>query len=64
MGDTTIAWTDKTHNAWIGCQKVTEQKLHNGKGEDIAEFPEDLHIREFPYTPADHSRAEHQEEQL
>ncbi len=26
MGDTTIAWTDKTHNAWIGCQKVTEQE--------------------------------------
>lgn len=24
MGDTTIAWTDKTHNEWIGCQKVTE----------------------------------------
>ena len=24
MGDTTISWTDKTHNAWIGCQKVTE----------------------------------------
>jgi protein gp37 len=26
MGDTTIAWTDKTHNAWIGCQKVTEEE--------------------------------------
>ena len=25
MGDiTNIAWTDKTHNEWIGCQKVTE----------------------------------------
>jgi protein gp37 len=25
MGDsTTIGWTDKTHNEWIGCQKVTE----------------------------------------
>lgn len=26
MGDTTIAWTDKTHNAWIGCQKVTQEE--------------------------------------
>jgi len=27
MGDTTtISWTDKTHNEWIGCQKVTEQE--------------------------------------
>ncbi|HEX7735302.1 MAG TPA: DUF5131 family protein [Ktedonobacteraceae bacterium] len=25
MGEiTTISWTDKTHNEWIGCQKVTE----------------------------------------
>ncbi len=25
MGEvTTISWTDKTHNAWIGCQQVTE----------------------------------------
>jgi protein gp37 len=24
MGDTTIGWTDYTHNEWIGCQKVTE----------------------------------------
>lgn len=25
MGETTtIGWTDKTHNEWIGCQKVTE----------------------------------------
>lgn len=23
---TTIGWTDKTHNAWIGCQKVTEEE--------------------------------------
>jgi protein gp37 len=27
MGDiTTIGWTDKTHNEWIGCQKVTEEE--------------------------------------
>lgn len=26
MGDTTIEWTDKTHNEWIGCQKVTEEE--------------------------------------
>lgn len=27
MGDrTTIGWTDKTHNGWIGCQKVTEEE--------------------------------------
>lgn len=27
MGDiTTIGWTDKTYNEWIGCQKVTEQE--------------------------------------
>lgn len=27
MGETTtIGWTDKTHNAWIGCQKVTEEE--------------------------------------
>ncbi len=24
MGETTIAWTDKTYNPWIGCQHVTE----------------------------------------
>jgi protein gp37 len=25
MGDaTTIGWTDKTHNEWVGCEKVTE----------------------------------------
>ena len=24
MGETTIGWTDYTHNAWIGCQQVTE----------------------------------------
>jgi protein gp37 len=24
MGTTTIAWTDKTYNPWIGCQQVTE----------------------------------------
>jgi protein gp37 len=23
---TTIGWTDKTHNEWIGCQKVTEEE--------------------------------------
>jgi protein gp37 len=27
MGEiTTIGWTDKTHNEWIGCQKVTEEE--------------------------------------
>src|SRR5712692_7707643 len=27
MGNvTTIGWTDKTHNEWIGCQKVTEEE--------------------------------------
>lgn len=26
MGDTTIARTDKTQNAWIGCQKVIEEE--------------------------------------
>jgi protein gp37 len=24
MGDTSIGWTDKTYNPWIGCQQVTE----------------------------------------
>lgn len=24
MGNTTIAWTDRTYNPWIGCQQVTE----------------------------------------
>ena len=26
MGQTTIAWTDKTYNPWIGCQQVTKQE--------------------------------------
>lgn len=27
MGETTtIGWTDKTHNEWIGCQKVTQEE--------------------------------------
>ena len=26
MGDTTIGWTDKTSNPWIGCQQVTEEE--------------------------------------
>ncbi len=26
MGDTTIGWTDKTFNPWIGCQQVTEEE--------------------------------------
>ncbi len=26
MGDTTIGWTDKTYNAWIECQIVTEEE--------------------------------------
>lgn len=27
MGETTnIGWTDKTHNEWIGCEKVTEEE--------------------------------------
>jgi len=26
MGDTTIGWTDKTYNPWIGCQQVTQEE--------------------------------------
>jgi protein gp37 len=26
MGNTTIGWTDKTYNPWIGCQQVTEEE--------------------------------------
>jgi protein gp37 len=30
MGDiTAIGWTDKTHNEWIGCQKVTGEECRD-----------------------------------
>lgn len=66
MGETTtIAWTDKTYNPWIGCQQVTEQEcgdcyalrygmevwgsLH-GSNRHLTKTANDLRIRQFP-TP-------------
>ena len=63
MAETTgIQWTDHTFNMWRGCTKISpggdpanhepcelvQLRLKNEKGGDIAEWPYDLQVREFP----------------
>jgi protein gp37 len=38
----------------LGSVYAREHHLRNGKGEDITEFPDDLHVQEFPHLSLSH----------
>lgn len=44
---TTIEWTEMTWNPVRGCTRISEG-CRSRKGTDIAEWPDEFRVREFP----------------